>query len=131
MYDGDSFYTLGLAGQAGLLVLSLFLSIGTVWLAWRLSRRARWITRALIGLGVYVVFTWISPQVYYAYYLQIIDGLPVQWVVRWPPELAVAIVEFTFTGRFSLAAHGRGILGWMCILVPLAFGRFQPPVRHH
>lgn len=131
VYASDSFFTLGLPGQVGLAILSTVLAFGTVWLAWRFSRRLRWVTRALLGLGVYMVFAWASPQVFYTYYVMIFDGLPIQWVVKWPPEVAKAVAEFTFTGRVSLAAHGRGILGWLCVLVPLAFGSFQPPVRHH
>jgi len=131
MYEGDSFFSLGPFGQVGLVALSIVLTIAAVWLAWRISRRSRWVTRALIGLGVYVVFSWISPQIYYAYYLQVFDGLPVQWVIKWPPDIAKATAEFTFTGRFSMASHGRGILGWLCVLIPLAFGRLHPPVRHH
>ena len=131
MYEGDSFFTLSPAGQVGLAILSAVLAIGAVWIAWRLARRSGRVTRALIGLGVYMVFTWLSPQIYYAYYLMIFDGLPGQWVIKWPPEIATAVAEFTFTGRSSLGAHGRGILGWVCVLVSLAFGRFTPPVRHH
>ena len=112
MYNEDSFFTLSVGGQIGLAILSLVLSAGLIWLVWRLGRRSRWITRILIGLGGYMIFAWASPQIYYSYYLMIFDGLPLQWVIRWPPEMAEAIREITFTARDSLASHGRGILGW-------------------
>ena len=131
MYEGDSFFTLSPLGQVGLVLLSVALATATVWLAWRVALRSRLITRALIGLGVYMVFAWVSPQLYYSYYLMIFDGLPIQWVIKWPPEMMRAVAEFTFTDRSSLAAHGRGILGWLCVLVPLVLGRFVPPDRHH
>lgn len=127
----DSFFALTMGHQVGLAVLSLTLAIGLLWCCWQIGRRSRWLTRALISLGAFVVFSWVSPQVYYTYYLMIFDDLPVEWVITWPPDMAKTVAEFTFTGRSSLAAHGRGVLGWLCVLIPLAFGRFQPPVRHH
>lgn len=131
MYTDDTFFTLSPFGQVGLAVLSLVLATTTTWFAWRLARRSRWVTRVLTGLGVYMVFAWASPQIYYAYYQMVLEGLPVQWVAKWPPDIDRAVAELTFTGRVSLAAHGRGILGWLCVLVPLGFGRFVPPDRHH
>ena len=119
-YDGDSFFTLSQAGQVGLLVLTVILSIGLIWLIWRLGRRCRWLPSVVIGLSAYLVFSWLSPQIYYAYYLVYFDDLPVQWVIRWPPNVLNALQEFTFTSRPSLAAHGRGILGWLCIAAALA-----------
>ena len=62
VYHEDTFFALGLLSQLGLAILSLTLAVLTVWLAWRLGRRSRWVTRILIGLGVYMVFAWGSPS---------------------------------------------------------------------
>lgn len=131
MIEAGSPDEIGLLGQIALLALSVCLAIGFVWMAWRLSRRSRWITRILIGLGVYLVATWVAPQVYYTAFQIFFADLPARWVIAWPPDLLGAMEEMAFTAGTSIFAIGRGVLGWVCVLVPLLLGRFVPPVRHH
>jgi hypothetical protein len=113
MYDGDSFFTLSLFGQIGLAVLSLCLSGGTVWAMFYL--KAHWALRVLIALGGFWLFVWLSPQIYYLYYIAIIDGLPLQWVVRSAPSPSNILQFLTFRSDGTLSAHSQGLLGWAMI----------------
>lgn len=114
-YPDDSFFTLSLAGQVGLALLSCLLAVGTVLLVWRVSRRGVPVLRLLMGLAVFWVFVWLSPQVYYGYYLLIFDGLPLQWVVQNPPSLVHVAELLGFAAQEDLSHHGQGVLGWLCI----------------
>ena len=84
MYAGDSFFTLSPLGQVGLIGLSLCLS-GLVLFALHLLCRDRaWTARLAIALLGVWAFEWLSPQVYYVYYMALFD-LPLQVVVQTPP----------------------------------------------
>ena len=61
---------------------------------------------------LFALFDWLSPQIYYAYYLAIIPGLPVQAVVAATPDPTAILKLLTFSGSHDLSAHGRGALGW-------------------
>jgi hypothetical protein len=112
MYTDDSFFTLGLVEAAGLIVVTVLLALGMLALARRVCRGKLW-RRLLWSAGLFWVFLWLSPQVYYAYYQLIFHGLPVQIVIGWPPGAETVLHRMVFSGPATLAAHGQGVLGWL------------------
>lgn len=118
MYARDSFFDLSLAGQCGLVALSLLLSIAFLLVARLLLRTdAIWV-RLLGALSLYWLFVWLSPQVYYEYYRLLIPSLPAQWVI-WPPRTpAEALALLSLQGPHSLSAHGQALLGWSLLAAP-------------
>ncbi len=106
-------------GQVGLAILSIVLSVLVLWGVHRLTRRLKWPLRLLVAMFTVWLFVWWSPQIYYAYYLLIFDGLPLQIVVKSPPTPLQVIRLLTFSEHASLSAHGIGALGWGCIGVAL------------
>ena len=119
MYEGDSFFTLGMAARIGLLALSLVLMLGAMGLVFWLSKGRKWPIRCVIAVLGFVGFVWASPQVYYAYYRMIFDGLPQQWVIGGPPALVELWQVISFTGRGRLSDHGQGALFWTLLGVAL------------
>lgn len=119
MYDGDSFFTLGLAARIGLLMLSGILLLGSLALVYRLCRGRHLLFRVMIAGIIFLGFLWASPQIYYGYYLLIFDGLPRQWVIGLPPSIYEMVEIVSFTGRGRLADHGQGILFWCLLAVAL------------
>ena len=115
MYDGDSFFTLGIGGQIGLAVLTLVLTVLMVILTHRVAIMIRWKVWAVVSaLSLFWLFVWLSPQVYYLYYLMIFSGLPWQIVVAWPPPPGESLVDLIlFRGEGTLSAHGKGALFWL------------------
>lgn len=113
MYDGDSFFTLSLIGRIGLVLLSLCLSALMVWAmrALRLNLRLR-AGVALIAFWLFAVF---SPQIYYLYYMTLIDGLPLQWVVNQIPTPKAMLALLSFRADSTLSAQSLGLLGWCMI----------------
>lgn len=112
MYSQDSFFDLSVLGQAGLAAISAVLFALAVGASWALLRNRH---RALRPVGAFLlfwVFVWVSPQVYYMYYLVIIPDLPVQWVIWPPPDPAKPLEMLAFQYRANLSAHGQGLLGW-------------------
>ncbi|NNK77370.1 MAG: hypothetical protein HKP40_01530 [Litoreibacter sp.] len=85
-------------------------------------------TRLLLALGLFYLFVWLSPQVYYTYYRFIIDGLPAQVVVKAPPFPSDVILLLAFRSDASLSFHGQGLLGWAMIFLTLVLG-WRKPVR--
>lgn len=119
MYAEDSLFTLSTAGQAGVLAITAVFSIGLLWLVHRLTRRRPFAVRIVVPILLFALFVSLSPQIYYLYYRQIFEGLPQQWVTRWPdPGGLLALV--TFQGKASLSDHGKGALFWAMICVSLA-----------
>lgn len=114
MYAQDSFFTLSIPGQVGLACVSLCLALLVVWLCWRV--RGPWWVRMGGALVAVWLFVWLSPQLYYAYYLLIIPGLPVQWVLHAPPSPLHMAQLATFSGAQNLSAHSQGVLIWLAIL---------------
>ncbi len=114
MYRDDSFFTLGLLEAAGLLAVTALLVLGVLALARRLCRGRLW-RRLLWAAGLFWAFLWLSPQVYYAYYQLIFEGLPVQIVIGWPPGAETVLRRLSFAGPATLAAHGQGVLGWVLV----------------
>ena len=119
MYDGDSFFTLTMAGRIGLVVLSTVMFLGTLYLFHRASRRVG----RLLGIAIAVVFlwlfVWLSPQIYYLYYMLIFDFLELKRIPDWPPDpIEIARLLF-FIDDFNLSKHGKGILGWIMIVMAI------------
>ena len=123
MYQDDSFFTLGIVEAAGLLAVTGALALGILAMARRLYRGAGLGRRLVAAAGLFWAFLWLSPQVYYAYYQLIFDGLPVQIVIGWPPGAETVLRRLVFAGPATLAAHGQGVLGW--VLVVGAVRRFR------
>lgn len=115
MYEEDSFLTLGAGGRVGLLLLSLCLAALMLWLTYALGRGRHLALRLLIALALFWAFRWLSPQVYYLYYIAIFDGLPWQSVVKIPPRPSEVAALLTFTDEADLSNHGKGLLGWSMI----------------
>lgn len=123
MYNQDSFFTLSLWGQLGLFALSMVMFAFLIYAMTRL--RGHWARRLSIALiGIYL-FTWLSPQVYYSYYLLVFDGLPLQIVVGAPPTPAHIFGFMTFSGDQNLSVHGQGLLGWGMIITSLSTRFFK------
>ncbi|UWQ92203.1 hypothetical protein K3727_05225 [Rhodobacteraceae bacterium M382] len=116
MYDGDSFFTLSMGGQIGLAMLSLMLWAGWLWIVRRLTRFSPLWVRLLFAIAAFWLFVWLSPQVYYLFYLLVISGLPMQIVVQTPPGLSDLGQVLLFQSGLNLSAHGQAILGWSLIL---------------
>lgn len=115
MYSGDSFFTMGLLQGAGLLLVTAAL----VLLTWRLGRRVcrgGLLRRLVLGLAVFWAFLWVSPQVYYLYYMAILPDLPLQWVIGWPPAPERVGRLLIFRGPATVAAHAQGALGWLLLV---------------
>ena len=121
MYDGDSFFTLTPGGQTGLVLLSGLLVLLMGWLVWRLARQRRLVWRVAIWALAVVGFEWLSPQIYYFYYLALFDGLPVQVVIGPWPDLA-AVGEVLLFREATLSGHGRAALALLLLAVALAAG---------
>lgn len=115
MYDGDSFFTLGIGGQVGLVLLTVVLSVLIIMLTHRVAVMIRWKVWAVVSaLTLFWLFVWLSPQVYYFYYLLIIPGLPFQAVVGLPPPAGETLVDLIlFRGDATLSSHGKGALFWI------------------
>ena len=112
MYRDDSFFTLGFLEAAGLVVVTALLVLGVLALARRLCRGRLW-RRLVWAAGLFWVFLWLSPQVYYVYYQLIFHGLPVQIVIGWPPGAETVLRRLVFAGPATIAAHGQWVLGWV------------------
>lgn len=118
-YTQDSFFTLSLAGRAGLLVLTGLLALAMILLVWRMRSYLPAFARPLMAIGLFWLFLWLSPQIYYTYYQMIIPGLPVQSVIKMPPSPAEMIQLMTFQGRATLAQHGQGLMAIQMIITSL------------
>jgi hypothetical protein len=118
MYTRDSFFTLSYLGQIGLAILSFMLAVCFLLLATRIARKFSSPVRLLISIAFFVLFVWLTPQVYYTYYYFLIEGLPLQWVVNAPPTPVDLGQLLTFTGPSNLSAHSKGALGWLMLILP-------------
>ena len=136
MYVGDPFFSPTMAGRTGLIVLSLVLAASVVAVFIRSVSPLPTLVRLLLALLVFWAFVWLSPQVYYLYYLMLFDGLPLQIVVQTPPGPSELAGLLSFTGIASLARHSQGVLGWALILLSFLSGpvnlreRFRSFLRH-
>ncbi|MEM9433355.1 MAG: hypothetical protein AAGA12_05485 [Pseudomonadota bacterium] len=130
MYQGDSFFTLSVAEQAGLLVISGVLFVVCATAIWHLARLLprRW--AIVLAALLFYAFVWLSPQIYYAYYRLIFDGLPAQWVVGRAPVPLEPVKVLFFSSAQNLSFHSQGILGWSLIAIAFFRSRRKSISRH-
>jgi hypothetical protein len=119
MYDSDSFYTLTVWGQIGLVFVSVLFAILALGLTRMLVRYRPVIIRIPIWAVAFITFVWASPQGYYTYYRLIFDDLPAQSVIGPPPPPQELLALLTFSGPVTLSAHSVGVLGWFMLAVAL------------
>ncbi|WP_085908004.1 hypothetical protein [Kiloniella majae] len=132
-YEGDSFYTLELLESLGVIAITIILSFSVLFLALKKSyllyqiakkynERLEIITFSDIALNliIFSLFIWLSPQIYYAYYYIIFDGLPIQIVIKKFPDFLALTKVITLTDKANLSLHGQGLLGRTFIIQPLA-----------
>ncbi len=118
-YGEDSFFTLGWGGRIGVVAISLILLGLCLWVCYAATGGLGRVWRVLIALAVFWLFVWLSPQVYYMFYLLIFDGLPLQWVIGAPPGADAVLRLMTFTERVTLSEHGKGVMGWAMVMAAL------------
>ncbi|MFK7941780.1 MAG: hypothetical protein AB8B85_02520 [Paracoccaceae bacterium] len=120
MYAEDTFFHLSPMGRIGLVVISGAMAALCLWGVWILTRRIGLPARVLAGLGAFCVFEWLAPQIHYLWYIQVIDGLPLQWVIgAWPDPSAVWRI-MGFQEASSLSTHGRAAMGWTLLGTAIA-----------
>ncbi|MEL7257221.1 MAG: hypothetical protein AAFN80_05170 [Pseudomonadota bacterium] len=119
MYTEDSFFTLGTGGQIGLALLSVCLFALCLALVFYLGRSWRRLPRIGLAIALFWAFEWLSPQIYYQYYILVFDGLPWQIVIKSPPSPERIAKLLLFSHDPSLSAHGRGLLAWAMIAIAL------------
>ena len=100
-------------------MISIALAVATLAVGWVIKRGHSILVRILLAIVLYVLFIALSPQVYYLYYINIFDNLPLQWVARWPGREPLDF--FLFQGPDNMSAHSQGLLGW--VLIGLAIFR--------
>lgn len=123
MYAEDSFFSLTVAGRTGLVVLSAIMMLALTALAVHISRGRAIAVRVVVPLAVFWAFVWLSPQVYYTYYMFLFEDLPLQSVIKSPPGPKRIVRLLTFTERPTLAVHSAGIMGWAMIIGASLRGR--------
>lgn len=117
-YGEDSFFTLGWGGRIGVLAISVGLAGLCLWASYVFIARLDRVWRVLVALAGFWAFVWLSPQVYYMFYLVIFDGLPLQWVGKVPSPARI-LGLMTFSDRPALSEHGQGALGWAMVAAAL------------
>ncbi|MEH6631889.1 MAG: hypothetical protein V7776_13730 [Halopseudomonas aestusnigri] len=135
-YEGDSFYTLGFLERAGLITLTIALSglllfIGTCKSHFLYNLKStipfQKLSVPLIDLlgafGLFYVFIWFSPQVYYSYYLFVFNDLSWQIVIKDGPSLSEIVNLLLLEDQQTLSQHGQGLLG-RALLLHVALYRF-------
>ena len=129
-YPGDSLFTLEPLEIVGVVAIALsliflflwLLSVPLVWIAKSVAvaplTRVATGCAALVGAGLIfgISFT-VSPQIFYAFYRQIIPGLPDQWVIKtwldWDRLSAAAALA----ADGSLSAHLTGLAFWTVLIL--------------
>ena len=112
MYSEDSFYTLSAYSRLAVVAVSVGMFAALLVLGYVLMKARNGAARIVVGMFLFWIFVWLSPQVYYALYQFLFEGLPHQWVVGSPPMLDELARLITFSGRQTLSAHGQGVLFW-------------------
>lgn len=122
LYAQDSLFTLGWPARIGLILLSVTLTLAVLRAAWALAGIVPFFFPVpIITVGLFWLFVWLSPQVYYLYYQMIFDGLPWQIVIKWPPPGLQDLGALAgFSGPRTLSAHGQGVLIWLILGVSAA-----------
>jgi hypothetical protein len=112
MYDGDSFFSLTMAARFGLVLLSFGLAALTAAAFIEITCHMAWPVRLLLAPVFLWVFVWLSPQVFYLYYMALFDHLPLHNVVQSPPRPSQIMHLLSFAGKATLPQHATGLLGW-------------------
>ena len=119
MYLEDSFFTLTIPGQLGLLLVSVALSALTIFVCWKLTKKRPLSIRMTVGLGLFYAFVWLAPQIYYFYYIFLL-GVPWQIVLQLPPSPLSVAKLLSFSDIGDLSHHSRGLLGWVTLIIAMA-----------
>ena len=121
MYADDSFFTLSLIERLGLVSLAGIMAVICLFVVWRFSRDRPWYLRLLWAAAAFWWFEFLSPQVFYLYYVLIFENLPLRLVWGWPPGPApMDLIDLLlFQLRDNLSFHGRALLGWLLIVLAL------------
>lgn len=127
MYAQDTFFHLSLLGRTGLAFLSLLLGIITIWIFLKISSRFARPVKVCLAVVFLSVFIWLSPQIYYFYYLMIFEDLPTQIIIQWPPSISEIYRVITFSGNANLSEHSKGALFWIMIIISLT----KPSIKSH
>lgn len=125
MYGEDSFHTLSVIGQVGLVLLSMTLTAIFLWFAVVVMRWFPLPLRLCLAALLFFGFVWLSPQVYYTYYMTLFEGLPWQVVIKDQPSAEALWKLLSFQDKATLSAHSQGVLGWA--LIAIAVFRNQNP----
>ena len=136
----DTLFDLSIVGQIGLALITLFLIAGLLGLNllksrfidrlashWSSARSLRSIA-PLIDLVVTVFFfvaaLAITPQLHYLYYMQLFDGLPLQWVGAWP-DYSKLHTFVSMNPIDSLNTMMSGLVFWSMLAGVLLFWLFR------
>jgi len=119
MYANDSIHTLTITQQIGLGFISLALLSMMIFLSLKLFKNKRLVVRIIIAIGLFYLFAWLSPQLYYAYYLLIFLDLPIQIVIKAPPSFGSIVKILTLQNSTTLSDHSLAFLGWALISLAL------------
>lgn len=129
MYDGDSFFSLTMAARFVLVFLSMGLAALTAAAFIKITCRLAWLVRLLLAPVFLWVFVWLSPQVFYLYYMTLFDNLVLHNVVQLPPRPSQIMQLLSFTGKTALSQHATGLLGWGLIVLAILGERAVPSTR--
>ncbi len=117
MYSQDSFHTLTGVQQIGLGAISMLLFLLFFYVLFQLTESRSLPKNLVIFCTMFFLFVWLSPQIYYMYYLLIFTGLPMQIVIHAPPTPWSLIKLLSFHEKASLSDHSKAVLGWVLIAV--------------
>jgi hypothetical protein len=117
----------------GLVSLSAALAVLTLYLAHRAHKAIRterpwrkFIAHLTIAVAAFWLFIWLSPQIYYLFYMACLPGLPAQVVVGWPPSPANLIKLLRINFMADLPPIAQGLLGWAVLGQAIWHSRLRP-----
>ena len=119
MYASDSIHTLTVVQQIGLSFISLTLLSMMIFLSLKLFKNKPMLVRIMVVIGFFYLFVWLSPQLYYAYYILIFEDLPIQHVIKAPPGVGPLVKILTLQNYTRLSDHSLAFLGWVLISLAL------------
>lgn len=117
MYEADTFFNLSILARVGLAALSITLFGLTLAAFYLVAKRMSLASRLVTAMVFLWVFIWLSPQIYYIYYMLLFDGLQLQNVIHPPPNAQEIFAIMTFSDKVIISAHAKAILGWAMILL--------------
>ena len=119
MCANDSIHTITVIQQIGLGFISLTLLSMMIFLSLKLFRNKPMIVRIMVAIGLFYLFVWLSPQLYYAYYILIFEDLPIQLVIKAPPGIWPLVKILTLQNNTRLSDHSLAFLDWVLISLAL------------